>query len=341
MGRVSRLGIVSRRSKPDPFADTFVAMAAARALIAATHLGLFGALAAEPATPRELAGRRGLDPVGTEAVLGMLCALGYLEADRGGVHRPTEVAARLLVRDSPESIADFVGGYNRHGWAILDRLEEVLQGAARPPRHELPPGDPFWESYVRGLFELSRGEHAEYAALVPAEGPVEMLDVAGGHGGFAMAMCDRHPGLRATVLELPASAAVGRAIVAEHGLAERVAFREGDALEADLGEGVDVLSAFNLLHHLPPQAVGSLLGRARGALRRGGWLVIGETEFPQPGEPASLNGAASAVVYYASSGTRNYTGAELTGFLEEAGFAEVRIHRNPRSPWRLLYLARA
>ena len=332
--------MVSEPAQPDPFADTFVAMAAARAVIAATRLGLFEALAAGPATASDLAARQRLDPVGTEALLGALAALGYLESDRDGVHRPTEAAARLLVAGGADSIAHFVGGYNRHAWNMLGRLEDLLQGAARPPKYELPPGDPFWEPYIRGLFELSRAEHAENAALVPTEDPVEMLDVAGGHGGFAMAMCERHSRLRATVLDLPASVGVGRAIVEEQGLAERVAFREGDAVESDLGSGLDVISAFNLLHHLPPGAVRELLCRARGALRPGGWLVIGETEAPAPGEPATVNGAVSAVVYYASSGTRNYTRAELVGFLDETGFAEVRAHRNQRSPWRLLCLAR-
>jgi SAM-dependent methyltransferase len=101
------------------------------------------------------------------------------------------------------------------------------------------------------------------------------------------------------------------------------------------------VSVFNLLHHLPPEAIRALLARARDALRPGGWLVIGETERPEPGEPATVNGAVSAVVYYASSGTRNYTRSEVTGFLGEAGFAEVRAHRNQRSPWRLLYVTRA
>ena len=60
-------------------------------------------------------------------------------------------------------------------------------------------------------------------------------DVAGGHGGFAMAMCRRHPRLQATILDLPASVAVGRRIVEEEGLEERISFHEGDALVDDLG----------------------------------------------------------------------------------------------------------
>src|SRR5207244_112950 len=108
----------------DPFADTFVAMAAARAVIAATRLGVFAALGETPATPRELAARLDLDPTGTEALLAALAALGYLDADPDGTHRLGEVAARQLVPDSPESIATFVGEYDAFAWEMLGGLEE-------------------------------------------------------------------------------------------------------------------------------------------------------------------------------------------------------------------------
>jgi SAM-dependent methyltransferase len=315
-------------------------MAAARAVIAATHLGVFAALAERPATPQELASRLGLDPTGAEALLTALAALGYVEAEPDGTHCPTEVAARQLVTASPESIATFVGDYDSFAWEMLGELEEALRGRAAPRSHARPPGDPFWEAYVRGLYELSRAEHADNAALVPVDDARTLLDVAGGHAGFAMAMCHRHPRLRAAVLDLPASAAVGRKIVAEQGLADRVEFREGDALAAELGEDLDVVSAFNFLHHLPAQAACDFVVRARVALRAGGCLVVGETERTPPGQPATVNGALSGLVYFASSGTRNYTPDEVRGWLRDAGFAGVDVHRNARSPWRLLYVGR-
>jgi hypothetical protein len=78
----------------------------------------------------------------------------------------------------------------------------------------------------------------------------------------------------------------------------------------------------------------------RGALSPGGCLVVGDSERAEAGLPASRNGALSAIVYYASSGTRNYTQREIAGWLTHAGFSDVRVHRSQTSPWRLLYLAR-
>jgi SAM-dependent methyltransferase len=332
---------VSGAPRPDPFQDTFIAMAGARAVITATRLGVFDALADEAAAAAAVADRLGLERTGVEALLTALAAQGYLESDPGGLHRLSPSARRHLVSSSPESIASFIGGYNADAWDMLAGLEDLLTGRAGPARHDHPARDRYWETYIRGLFELSRDEHDANAAAVPAQDPRRLLDLAGGHGGFAMAMCRRHPRLGATVLDLPGSVRVGRRIVAEHGLADRVSFREGDALEADLGGGLDVCSAFNLLHHLGAQAVQALLRRVRPALGAGGWLVIGDTERTEPGEAPSRNGALSGLVYYASSGTRNYTRREVGRWLGDAGFSGVRVVRNQRSPWRLLYLARA
>lgn len=336
----------STEHRPDPFNDTFVAIAAARAVISATQLGVIDALAQQPATADALAAQLQLDPLGVQALLTALQTLGYLDvSDDGGQHgadtyRPSD-AGQALVSDAPESVAHFVGAYSAYAWDMLGGLDSALQGRRVPDSHERPTGHPFWEHYIRGLFQLARGEYDETAQLIPVSQPQRMLDVAGGHGGFAMAMCRLHPTLRATVLDLPASAHVGRQIVAEEGFNEVVSFREGDATTDELGQQLDVISMFNLLHHLPPAGVQALLARAHAALRTpGGCLVIGETERTEHGEPPSLNGAMSGLVYFASSGTRNYTKRELTGWLGDAGFQEVDVHRSDTSPWRLLYVAR-
>jgi SAM-dependent methyltransferase len=327
-------------AEPDAFSDTFVAMAGARAIITATRLGVLAALAEGPVPAEDLARRLGLEPAGVEALLGALAALGYVQADAHGAYRPTDAGSQL-VPGSPDSVAHFVGSYNAYAWEMLGQLDDALRDRRAAASHARPPGDPFWEHYIRGLFELTRAEHEDNARFVGASEPRELLDVAGGHGAFAMAMCRRFASLHATVLDLPASAAVGRRIVAEEGFAQRVSFREGDALRDHLGDQLDVISAFNLLHHLTPADVQGLLGRAHAALAAGGWLVIGETEYTEPGAAPSRAGAMSGVVYFASSGTRNYSARELAEWIAGAGFTDVRVRRAERSPWRLLYLARS
>jgi SAM-dependent methyltransferase len=332
---------VRERGEPDPFLDSFTGLVAARAVSSAAMLGVFDALHEAPASPEELAERLGLNPLGADTLLTALGTLGYVSGSEAGRFENEPVSERLLVTGSPDSIATFVGAQGDLHWDVLGLLPDALRTGRPYAMHEERRGDTErWEAYIRGLYEISRAEHAANAALVPVENPRAMVDVAGGHGAFSMAMCDRHQGLRATVLDLPPSAAVGRRIVAESGYADRVEFREGDVFEVGLGEDLDVVSVFNLAHHLPEERNRELCRMARAALREGGCLVVGDSARPEPGEPVSEHGAISSLLFYAWSHSRNFRPSEIRGWMADAGFADVATHRNDRSPWRVVVVGR-
>jgi ubiquinone/menaquinone biosynthesis C-methylase UbiE len=332
--------LLAERSAPDPFLDTFTGLVAARAVTTAVMLGVFDGLHEAAATPAELAERLRLDPLGAETLLTTLGTLGYVEYD-GERASNTEVSERLLVSSSPESIATFIGHQGDLHWQVLGLLPEAVRDGRAYAMHEERHDDAErWEAYIRGLFEISRPEHDANAALVEVESPTRLVDVAGGHGGFAMAMCRRHPGLHASVLDLPPSAAVGRKIVAEQGFADRVDFREGDVFELGLGENLDVVSVFNLIHHLPEERDRELARMARAALRPGGALVIGDSARPEPGGQMSAHGAVSSLLFYAWSHSRNFSPSEVRGWLEEAGFTDIQVHQNVRSLWRMVVVGR-
>lgn len=330
-------------SSPSPFEHSFVGLVAARAVTAAATLGVFEALVTGgPATAGEVAERLGLDPAGTEALLVALATLGYVRAD-GSSFSPEPVVERLLVRSSPESIANFVGAQSELHWDVLRPLDVAIRTGQPYRLHEERPDDPAWEGYMRGLFEISRGDQDWNTALVPVQDARSLVDVAGGHGGFAMAMCRRHPELWATIVDLPAAVAVGRRIVEEEGYSDRIEFREGDVFDpggGGLGQGHDVVSIFNLIHHLPEERDRELVQMAREALRPGGALVVGDSEKPMPGSP-SEHGALSSLLFYAWSGGRNFEGAEVVAWLEDAGFERVALHRSETAPWRILVVGSA
>ena len=332
--------MLADRPEPDPYHDTFTALVAARAVTTAVMLGVFDSFHEAPSTPGELAERLGLDPLGAETLLTALCTLGYVERD-GDRFANTAVSDRLLWSSSPESIATFIGHQGDLHWQTLAMLPEAVRDGAAYAMHEQRQDDAErWRAYIRGLFEISRPEQDTNAALVPVESPRRLVDVAGGHGAFAMAMCRRHPGLEATVLDLPPSVEVGREIVAEQGYDDRVTFRAGDVFEAGLGEDLDVVSAFNLIHHLPEERDRELCRMARAALRPGGVLVIGDTARPEASGEVHPQGAISSLLFYAWSHSRNFSPSEVRGWLDEAGFPDVEVHRNVRSPFRMLVTAR-
>ena len=90
-------------------------------------------------------------------------------------------------------------------------LEDLVRdGTPRRAARQSSPDDPYWRSYIRGQYQLARLSSAEVAKAVPLrQGAHSLLDVAGAHGEYSMALCRRHEGLRATIVDLPGSARVG------------------------------------------------------------------------------------------------------------------------------------
>ena len=114
----------------------------------------------------------------------------------------------------------------------------------------------------------------------------------------------------------------------------RVSFREGDVFELGLGEDLDVVSIFNLVHHLPEERDRELCRMAHAALRPGGAPVIGDSARPSRASPCP-NMARSR----ASSSTPGATAATSSPPSSVPGW---RRRGSPTSdtPQRALALAR-
>ena len=325
---------------PTPLLETFEAMAMARTIIAGASLGIFDALAERQDSAEGLARRLKLDPQGCDILLVALHALGYVE-ERAGRYRNAPAVERYILRDSPQSLRAYVETFNQDMWDEFSRLDDAVRTGETSGLHSRAPDDPYWERYMRGLFELSRLAGDDVARLIPAREPRRMLDLAGGHGGYAMAMCRRHPELRVTIAELEGAVRVAREIVREEQMDDRIEFLVGDMFEVDLGRDYDVATAFQILHHFDEDQNVELLTRAREALREGGTVAVLEQERPPPGERGTTIGALTGLLFYVTSRARTYTADELSTFVEAAGFDRVRQRRLARFPGHVIVTGRA
>ena len=222
-------------------------------VVAAVRTGITARLAAGEATAAKVAADLGLDPLPTRLLLDCLRSAGHV-TERSGRYRLSRDARRWLDPASPLSVAAYVAGAADY-WPWWEGLEQAMRTGKSSGSHDAPPDDPYWRRYIAGQRELARLSAAEVAKKLPLpRRPRALLDIGGGHGWYSACLCRRHPGLTATVLDLPGSAAVGREIIAAAGLPDRVLFRDGDATTADLGGGYDAVLCFNLVHHLDARA---------------------------------------------------------------------------------------
>ncbi len=320
---------------PAPYFDTWAALIGARAVMAATRLGVIDALAERPADAADVAARLGLDERGIDALLAALAALGYVRRSRGGAYRLTRQARRWLAAASGGAIAGVVGDFTYDAWEHMEALERVLQGGEPVGLHERHSDDPYWERYERAMHELSAMTADAVARALPLRRPERLLDLGGGCGRHAEALCRRHPGLHATIAELEAPARLGRTRIARAGLADRIEYREGDLFEGDLGTDYDAVTAYEVLHNLTPPRCVDLLRRARDAVRPGGLVAVLELDRAAGTRVSTLAGLLFHVL---EPGTRTWTAAELSGYMREAGLARVRLKRPRQAPGNVLVL---
>jgi ubiquinone/menaquinone biosynthesis C-methylase UbiE len=323
---------------PVPAGHALFGAPMARGTIAGQRLGVFARLARGSATAPELAGDLGLSPDGAMLLLDSLAALEHVDK-RGGAYSLSRTGRKWL---DPAS-EDYVGTYIEHAhdyWAWWDRLEDIVRTGKGIEIHDFPADDPSWDKYIRGQFELARISSPEVAkALQLPQRPESLLDVAGGHGWYSAELCRRHPTLRATVLDLPGSAAVGRRIVAEQGMSDRVQHSEGDMMSADFGGPHDGALCFNIVHHLSVEQNVALLRRMHDALKPGGTVAVLDLWLPE-GDRRPDAAALLGLFFYLTSGAATYAERDVRSWLAEAGFERVRRVGIRRLPGQALFEAR-
>jgi SAM-dependent methyltransferase len=159
------------------------------------------------------------------------------------------------------------------------------------------------------------------ARRVPVpDGARDLLDIGGSHGYFSVVLCRRHPGLRATVLDLPDAVTHARPLLEREGVGEHVTLRAGNALTDDLGEAAyDVILIFSLVHHFDEETNRSLVSRAARALRPGGYLVIGDALRPSSPGRGGQQGAFFDLYFALTSESGLWTFDEMRSWQVAAG----------------------
>jgi 2-polyprenyl-3-methyl-5-hydroxy-6-metoxy-1,4-benzoquinol methylase len=330
---LERVAILLRLG-PRPLLETHGTLLLAQALMVATKVGVFEALAAAPLALGEVASRCGTDRRATAKLLGVLEATGYVRATADGRYALTADARTWLLEDSRHSLHDNVL-FRFVEWEWIGRLEHFVQTGTPLDIHAEMSREQ-WDLYQRSMRSLAGALAREVALRTPVpRGARAMLDIGGSHGLFSVALCRRHPALRAEVLDLPGAVAQAAPILAREGLGDRVAHRTGDALTEDLGAAAfDLVLVANVLHHFEPAQSRELIRRAARALRPGGVLVVQEL-FALSSARRAGQVAALADLYFAlTSRSGTLSVEDLAAWQREAGL-------RPRRPVRFMSFAGA
>lgn len=308
----------------------------ARTLLSAVELGVFAALEAGPLTSDELAERLRCDKGGMRTLMSALNGFGVVTRRRG-VFRLAKEARRYLTPGG----TDLTDALRMGG--VLDKkmrhLTEAVRTGERGDFHEsLAPEE--WDAYLRGLGALSRIATGEVVRKLKLRAPRRMLDVAGGHGQFSVALCEKHEGLTSEILDLPGGARVGRELIADSAAAGRITFREGDLRQVDWGEGFDVVLLFNILHNLSEPDAERAVARAHAALVPGGTLAVLEGQHAGGDGDLSFQEGFGELFFWVLSTSETWPAPTISGWMTAAGFSAVKQRKMLTLPGAVLMTAR-
>lgn len=318
---VARLNIA-----PRPLLETQMAYTLARVVMAGVKLGIFDCLAGGEASAEEVARRCETDPAATEKLMFALAGARYLKATDGG-YALTAVSEKWLLSDGDHSLNDKLL-LQLHEWEWMAHSEEYVRTGHPVELHEVLADDQ-WDIYQRGMRSMARALSDEAIRRMPVpDGARDMLDVGGSHGYYSVALCRRHDGLRATVMDLAPAVEHAAPLLAEEGMGDRVVHRVGNALEEDLGtDAYDLVFTAQLVHHFSEEDNRALAERVARALRPGGVYAILDAFRPTTPKDTGQVGALLDFYFALTSQSGTWSPDEMAGWQRAAGL-------EPRKPIR-------
>ncbi|MFN4088597.1 MAG: methyltransferase [Alphaproteobacteria bacterium] len=296
------------------------------ALMAAVELGLFTKVARGADTEAELTEALGLvEPNGERIVIACI-ALGLIERDGERLRLPPDVA-RFLVEGEPTYAGPWML-FTKPDWDEWGRLAEHLRRPGPPVVDNRTVANITVEEarrYHRATYSIGLGAGRLFARQVDLTVARLMIDIGGGSGAYCIEACKRHPDLRAVVLDLPPVVEVARGFIAEHGLSDRIEAVACDFNKDPFPDGADVAVMASNLPMYGRTQIAAVVAKAFDALAPGGrFHLIGEALN------AERTGTADAAMWGLAQTLNASTGlahsvADCIGYLESAGFAEVRV----------------
>lgn len=303
---------------PTPLVDTQIAFNTARAIMAGAELGIYEAIGKNSKTADEVATACNTNAHATKQLLNCLVGIGYLKWSDEKYSLKTKYHKWLL----KESEANLVGKlrFQLVEWNWMAMLEDYVCTGKTLQLHSSV-NEKEWTLYQEGMRDLSVNAAKELAGKIPLlKNATSMLDIGGSHGLYSIELCKKYPGLKSTILELPAAIESASAIAKRYDTTGRVNYVAGNALADDLGsELYDLVMINNVVHHFTEEQNNVLAKKIARALKPGGIYIIGEfIRAEKPGE-GGVVASASGLYFSVISASGNWSASEIGSWQAKAG----------------------
>jgi hypothetical protein len=323
--------LTSPELTPDAVLQLGLGFWGSKTLLSAVELGVFTQLGHGPMKAKALIERLGLHPRSARDFLDALVALGMLNRD-GDAYANTPTTALFLDRGK----TTYTGGVLEMANARLYRFWGSLTTALRTgePQNEVRLGEDVWAGlyadpqrlagFLHFMTGLSQGAARVMAEKFPWEEYRTFADVGAAEGGLPVQIAIAHPHLKGIGFDLPPVEPHFKAYVSGQGLSHRLSFQGGDFF-ADPLPRADVIVMGHVLHDWNLEERKLLIRKAYDALPAGGALIVYEAIIDDERRQNAFGLLMSLNMLIETAGGADYTGAECSAWMREAGFRETYV----------------
>jgi 2-polyprenyl-3-methyl-5-hydroxy-6-metoxy-1,4-benzoquinol methylase len=314
--------------------ETLQAHQQTSALRAGIELKVFTAIAGGSRTPEALAPVCSASVKGLRVLCDFLTISGFLTKDESG-YALTPDSELFLVESSPA----YMGGmasflfhpFMEKGLAnVTDAVRKG--GTTLPDRGSVSDDNPVWVNFARGMAPLTAPSAGVIARLAAASGPIQVLDIAAGHGMYGITVAQHNPGAEIRALDWKNVLVVAHENAVKFGVAERWRAIEGSAFAADFGSGYDLVLVTNFIHHFDVPTNIGLFEKIRAAMKPGAKMAIVEMAVNDDRiTPAGAGMFAMTMLTTTPSGDA-FSQGEIASMCTSAGFHDVTHYSVPGTP---------
>jgi len=317
---------------PDTIMQVGLGFWASKTLLSAVELGLFTELALGPMTAEAVGERLQLHPRSLSDFLDALVSLRLLERDAAGLYSNTPETDTFLDKAKPTYLGGMLEMANARLNGFWGSLTEGLKTGR--PQNEIKTGDNLFEalyadperlkSFLSAMTGLSLGAARATAQKSPRTDYKTFIDIGAAQGGTPVQIALAHPHLTGGNFDLPGVGPVFEQYVARHGLSDRLRFYPGDFFKDPL-PSADVIIMGHILHDWDLAEKRMLLKKAYDALPQGGALIVFEALIDDDRRENTFGLLMSLNMLIETPGGFDYTGADCSGWMREAGFSQTRV----------------
>ncbi len=322
---------MSTSPSPSNIMQLGMAFWGSKTLLSAIELGIFTELARQPLDADSLRTQVGLHERSARDFFDALVALGMLERVDGKYSNTSETDL-YLDQSKPTYIGGFLEMANDRLYDYWGSLTEGLRTGL--PQNETKEGGDFFgtlyrnplklKAFLQSMTGISMGASQAIAQKFPWKDYKTFTDIGCAQGGLAVQIAQTHTHLIGGGFDLPPVGPIFKDYVQSFNLTHRLRFIPGDFFKEPL-PNTDVLCMGHILHDWNLEEKKQLLAKAYEALPPNGALIIFEALIDDERRKNAFGLLMSLNMLIELPGGFDYTGADCSTWLREAGFRETRV----------------